>query len=205
MIKKILVTQRIDRIEGCSETRESVDIKLLEFCIKIGAIPIAISSTVCDKYGFNIYLKNLSFDGIILSGGNDIGSFIERDDFENQLLKLSISQNIPVFGICRGLQMINNYEKGSLIKIDGHCKTRHYISGGSGISSREVNSYHNFGITKGTLGNNLKPIAFAPDGSIEAIKHIIYPWMAFMWHPEREIEFNNNDLEIISSHMNKRT
>ena len=171
--------------------------------MQIGAIPISVSSTVCNKYGFNIYLKNLSFDGIILSGGNDIGSCIERDDFENQLLKFSISQKMPVFGICRGLQLINIYEKGSLMKIDGHCKTRHNISGESGILSREVNSYHNFGITKGTLGKNLQPIAFAPDGSIEAIKHLIYPWMAFMWHPEREIEFNNNDLEIISAHINK--
>ena len=203
MIKKILVTQRIDKIKSRNITIESIDIKLLEFCMKIGAIPISVSSTVCNKYGFNIYLNNFSFDGIILSGGNDIGSCIERDDFENQLLKFSISQKIPVFGICRGLQLINIYEKGSLLKIDGHCKTRHNISGESGILSREVNSYHNFGITKGTLGKNLQPMAFAPDGSIEAIKHLIYPWMAFMWHPEREIEFNNNDLEIISAHINK--
>ena len=99
MIKKILVTQRIDKIESRNETRESVDIKLLEFCIKIGAIPISISSTVCDKYDFNIYLKNLSFDGIILSG--EVLVLVLRDYFENQLLKLSISQKIPVFGICR--------------------------------------------------------------------------------------------------------
>ena len=120
MIKKILVTQRIDKIKSRNITIESIDIKLLEFCMKIGAIPISVSSTVCNKYGFNIYLNNFSFDGIILSGGNDIGSCIERDDFENQLLKFSISQKIPVFGICRGLQLINIYEKGSLLKIDGH-------------------------------------------------------------------------------------
>jgi len=203
MMKKILVTQRIDKIDSRSEIREGVDIKLLELCMKIGTMPISVSSIVSNNYDFNIYLQNLSFDGIILSGGNDLGSYIKRDDFENKLLKLSILKKIPVFGICRGLQIINNYEKGSLIKIDNHCNTRHLIFGESGISSREVNSYHNYGITKETLGNNLQPIAFAPDESIEAVKHLIYPWMAFMWHPERETEFNNNDLEIISSHFKK--
>lgn len=202
MIKKILVTQRIDLIKNLNETRESIDIKLLEFCIKIGAIPITTSSIVSDKYDFNIYLKDLSIDGIIFSGGNDIGSYIKRDTFENKLLKFSISQEIPVFGICRGLQIINIFEKGSLIRINGHCKTRHQINGGGEIYSREVNSYHNYGITKETLGENLKPIAFAQDGSIEAVRHRVYPWLACMWHPEREIEFHNNDLEIISSHMN---
>ena len=203
MMKKIIVTQRIDIIENRNETRESVDIKLLELCIKIGTMPISVSSIVSNKYDLNIYLQNLSFDGIILSGGNDVGSFIKRDDFENKLLELSILKKIPIFGICRGLQIINNYEKGYLTKIDNHCKTRHLIFGESGISSREVNSFHNYGITKETLGNNLQPIAFAPDGTIEAVKHLIYPWMAFMWHPEREIEFNHNDLEVISSHIKK--
>ena len=127
-----------------------------------------------------------------------VNSSTRRSSPEPQRLR---NVRVP-FGICRGLQLINIHEKGSLIKIDGHCKTRHKIDGKIGITSREVNSYHNFGITKVTLGNNLQPIAFAPDGSIEAVKHLFYPWMAFMWHPEREPEFNDNDLAFVSSHMN---
>jgi len=197
MIKKILVTQRIDKIKSRNITIESIDKKLLEFCMKIGAIPISVSSTVCNKYGFNIYLNNFSFDGIILSGGNDIGSCIERDNFENQLLKFSISQKMPVFGICRGLQLINIYEKGSLLKIDGHCKTRHNISGESGILSREVNSYHNFGLRNCPEKFNI--LAMTDDGFIEAISHKSLPWEGWMWHPERELIFNDIDQKRLNN------
>ena len=36
----------------------------------------------------------------------------------------------------------------------------------------------------GTLGRGLKPIAFAPDGVIEAVVHESAPVMAVQWHPE---------------------
>ena len=64
-----------------------------------------------------------------------------------------------------------------------------------------VNSFHNYGVTKKTLGNELIPLAMTEDGCIEAIKHTKYPWMAIMWHPERENIFNNEDLKIIKKHF----
>ena len=200
MKKTVLITQRVDNLENINEIRESIDIRLVKFCLSIDLIPITISNFIINKYELKEYLYNLNFDGIILSGGNNIGTLKERDLFESQLLRWSKNHNIPVLGICRGLQMINYYQKGTLIPIEGHCKTRHYIKGEK-FSPREVNSFHNYGIFKENLGDNLLPIAFAEDGSIESIRHEFEPWLAIMWHPEREKIFNNKDLELFSSHF----
>lgn len=202
MNKRILITQRVDKIKTINEIRESIDIRLINFCLSIELIPITVSNFITNKYDFKKYLSNFIIDGIIISGGNDIGTLKERDVFESKLLEWSKINKIPVIGICRGMQFINHYQKGSLIPIDGHCKTRHYIEGRD-FSRREVNSFHNFGIFKNNLGNNLLPIAFAEDGSIECIRHEFEPWLAIMWHPEREKIFNKKDLEIFSSHFNK--
>lgn len=68
-------------------------------------------------------------DGLILAGGGDIDPQIydgkfhptiyavdpERDRFEIALAKLAISRNIPILGICRGLQVLNVVEGGDLV------------------------------------------------------------------------------------------
>ena len=98
--------------------------------------------------------------------------------------------------------MINHYQKGSLMSIKGHCKTRHYIKGEQ-FSLREINSYHNYGLFKENLGDKLLPMALAEDGSIEAIKHENEPWLGIMWHPKREEKFHKNDLKIFYNHLNQ--
>ena len=57
----------------------------------------------------------------------------------------------------------------------------------------EVNSYHNFCISK--CPKNYSIIAMSDDKSIEAMKHRRLPWEGWMWHPEREIEFSPQDIE----------
>ncbi len=68
-------------------------------------------------------------DGLILAGGGDIEPQIyngsdhaavyavdpERDRFEIALAKLALSQNMPILGICRGLQVLNVVEGGDLV------------------------------------------------------------------------------------------
>ena len=202
-MKKILITQRVDLFKNIGETRESIDIKFFDLFASLKMLPIQISSELINPdYKLYEFISNLSVDGIVLSGGNDIGSCKKRDELEKELLSYSKLKNIPIFGICRGLQMINNYQNGSLVKINGHCNNRHLVNWKGKSFSREVNSFHNFGITKNTLGNKLEPLAFAFDGTIEAIKHSDYPWLAIMWHPEREKVFQNFDLELISNHFN---
>jgi len=201
-MKHILITQRIDKIEKINEERESIDIRLNELIVSLGMIPIQLSSKILVKSSINCFLDSLSPDGIILSGGNDIGQYKERDNLEINILTWSQINKIPVIGICRGLQILNAFCNGSLVKVEGHCKTRHMIYGIKEFNNIEVNSYHNFGVTKETLGENLISLAKSNDGCIEALKHKSNPWMGIMWHPEREECFKRNDLDMINCHLN---
>ena len=53
-------------------------------------------------------------------------------------------------------------------------------------SRAKVNSYHNYGISSGSLAEKLNPCAFDDNGLIEAAVHQSLPIMGCMWHPERE-------------------
>jgi putative glutamine amidotransferase len=67
-------------------------------------------------------------DGLLLSGGSDLDPFYygeeplpelgptipERDAFEVALLEAALARGIPVFGICRGLQVLNVVLGGTL-------------------------------------------------------------------------------------------
>jgi putative glutamine amidotransferase len=70
-------------------------------------------------------------DGLVLSGGVDIypgyyeggvdypgsgGWKPERDVFELEMLETAFNRGLPVFGVCRGLQLINVYQKGTLVQ-----------------------------------------------------------------------------------------
>lgn len=158
-------------------------------------------------------------DGILLSGGEDIfpgrygqtadtslcESFdLRRDSLEWTILNHAFSYKKPTFGICRGLQMINVYLKGSLYpdvpSVLGP-KVRHREDGPTyhevvldpsdwrkSCGTRgKVASNHHQGINR--LGTNLKPLARSDDGLIEAIEgdqNAKMPFlMAVQWHPER--------------------
>lgn len=74
--------------------------------------------------------NNLEMDGLLISGGDDLyNAFIEensckiddvityeRDVLEYKLLNKAIENNKPVFGICRGYQLINIFFGGKLFK-----------------------------------------------------------------------------------------
>ena len=68
---------------------------------------------------------------IILPGGNDIHGknhlFKTRLKIEKDLLSLSIRKEIPLIGVCRGMQVINNYFGGDIKKIKGHMNTKHPV------------------------------------------------------------------------------
>ena len=49
-----------------------------------------------------------------------------------------------------------------------------------------VNSFHDFGFNKKTLGKGLRPLLLSKDNIIEYIKHEKYALHGIMWHPERE-------------------
>jgi putative glutamine amidotransferase len=54
-------------------------------------------------------------DGLVLTGGADIGEAPERDEFELALARLALDRDKPVLGVCRGMQVMNVARGGTLI------------------------------------------------------------------------------------------
>jgi putative glutamine amidotransferase len=140
-------------------------------------------------------LEKLHFSGVILTGGGDLYEVSGkqedkiRDKFEFSLIKFCIEKNIPVFGVCRGMQLINRYFGGTLKKIKNHVGCVHVLSDG-----REVNSYHNYGINK--MGEGIAIIE-TYEGVIESIRHNSYKIYGEMNHPERHNPFFQRDICLL--------
>ncbi len=161
-------------------------------------------------------------DGFLMTGGEDIypgrygkekdtvdcGEFdLRRDSLEFRLLDAAFRRKKPVFGVCRGLQLVNVYFGGSLI-VDipsSHLGTKvqhrqegpvyHSVLVYAGSDLKQISasdsgmvlSNHHQGIE--FLGKGLQPMAGTKDGLIEAITQIGKPRLPFLmavqWHPER--------------------
>ncbi|MDR2097145.1 MAG: gamma-glutamyl-gamma-aminobutyrate hydrolase family protein [Spirochaetaceae bacterium] len=192
-MKKIALTQRLLKNPLYYEIREALDINWGAFIAAAGFEPLILPL----KYDFT----KLEFNGIILTGGNDLSCVSGdetdrmRDDFETRLLDFCISKNIPVFGVCRGMQMINVYFGGLLKKVEGHAGCVHLLNDG-----RELNSYHGFAVD--VLGDGLSSTAEAADGIIEIIRHREYRVYAQMYHPERYNPFRPDDLRFLRDYFN---
>jgi putative glutamine amidotransferase len=55
-------------------------------------------------------------DGLILAGGADYGEVPDRDEFEIALATAALDRDLPLLGVCRGMQMMNVARGGTLIE-----------------------------------------------------------------------------------------
>lgn len=193
-MKNILFTQRQELKQEYKEKRDCIDQNIPKLILKIGFLPIAVPN---ESHIASLLFSELKPAGVLLSGGNSLvkygGDAPERDLTEYDLITKCIESNIPLFGICRGYQLIADYFGCSLRKIENHVGTRHRIDGE--ICRDSVNSFHNYTISETTA--DIIPIANAFDGSIESFRHKIYKIMAVSWHPERENPFSNADIQLM--------
>ena len=190
--KFVFVSMREDSFYSGSEVRAGVDQNLIKWVFSLNLFPILLPNiNLLNNY---LRLKNFNIFGIILSGGNDIEKKSSRYKLEKKLVNLSRKKNIPILGICHGLQFLNHIEGGTLKKIKNHVNQKHEIYSNNNFP-KEVNSYHDYGIKK--LGKNFKIIAQTFDNEIEAIEHKKFPWLGLMWHPERDKNFNIKTIKII--------
>lgn len=194
-MKIIVISQRVDHHPERDETRDALDRRLVQFCLKSGflAVPVPnFGDSGKEEPGSALqrWLEAVSFSGIILSGGNDIGSCSERDAVEKALLQKAREDFLPVLGICRGMQMMLMQHGSTLKEVEGHVGTRHILEG---FVNREVNSYHNYSVA--SCPDAFEVTARSDDGEIEAVKHRYLRWEGWMWHPEREIQFSPQDIE----------
>lgn len=195
----ILVSQRRDFLLDRNEVRDSLDISLYTLLAQLGFLPHPIPSITPLLAS---YIDAIDPRALILSGGNDLKEFPERDRAEISLLTYAASNTIPILGICRGMQIINYFQGGSQRLISSHSRSRHKLYGPiSSLYPSPVNSYHNYGIMHSDLGAYLEPLAWTDDGVIEAFRHIHLPWLGIMWHPERENPFSTSDIQLVSAHF----
>ena len=183
-----------------------------------GAIPVMIPLGLPEE-GLDELLSRL--DGVLFSGGGDVhperyGSsphplvdFVDedRDRVEALLVNHALKQGKPIFGICRGLQLINVALGGTLYEdlgdqLPGSIQHDHaeehqrdylahtvQVEQGSllaevlGCQSTQVNSLHHQGIRQ--LAAGLQASAYAPDGVVEGVELPGYLFgLAVQWHPE---------------------
>ena len=202
MIKnlRIGISTRIVKNERFDENRDIISHDWINFFEQLNFIPILIPNTLNNV---SFFLDKMNLDGVILSGGDNMGDFPERDKTESEIIKFSIQENIPLFGVCRGMQVINNFFNGTIQNnvTSKHVRKNHKILFlknnfcNLNIDTIEVNSFHENLINKYDLGNNLESLAIAPvDDTIEAISHKKYKILAVMWHPERKFDENSKNI-----------
>jgi N5-(cytidine 5'-diphosphoramidyl)-L-glutamine hydrolase len=204
------ITQRVDNIESYNEVRDALDQRLVDWILKAEFLPVLIPNRLANLDNIEIeqsiifeWLKKMRIDVILLSGGNDIGKEPHRDLLERSLLYWAEKNKKPVLGICRGMQMLGVYFGSKLIDVKGHVGTKHKLkmnSTNKNLYPAEVNSYHNQALKD--CPKEFKVIAKANDGNIEAIIHKKLPWEGWMWHPERDNEFNSYGINRIKQLFN---
>jgi putative glutamine amidotransferase len=125
-----------------------------------------------------------------------------RDTWELALVAEAELAGLPILGVCRGAQVLNVAAGGSLLQhlpaitaqahrvtecdrgpvhsitIDPHSLLA-TITGASGFG---VNSLHHQSV--GRVGAGVRPVAWSPDGIIEAVEKVGYPHIGVQWHPE---------------------
>lgn len=217
------------RAAFATKTLQYVEQSMAHWIMSGGAVPVMIPSPVGETargdIGFEDYAQWL--DGLVLHGGADVwpGSYGEtpmdkrwhgdrnRDEYESALVKAFVAAGKPVFGVCRGLQLINVTFGGTLIQdiptqrpdAAQHRDASVYDYNFHGLEivpetrlsallpsadSYKINSIHHQGIKD--LAPNFVVEARCPDdGMIEAIRHTGPAYVAAVqWHPE----FHQSDL-----------
>ena len=102
---KIAISLRIQKLVEINEKRDILSHDWIKLFNEYNFEPVLIPNNLKNLESF---LDYHAIDGFILSGGDNIGDDHERDITEKTILKYAIEHTIPLFGVCRGLQVINN-------------------------------------------------------------------------------------------------
>lgn len=173
------------------------------------------------------------FDGLLLPGGGDVfpvlsdyASFAKNLSADCKIcercaaehlpaieqlcaLHLFYQQEKPIFGICKGMQLINLYFHGSIREVSNrklhqHPKedTRHLADNEQGSflhalfgAHMLINSNHHQCVDR--IGQNMQAIQYAQDREIEAISHLSLPVIGTQWHPERMPKLQRQDSTLL--------
>jgi putative glutamine amidotransferase len=181
-----------------------------------GGLPVILAPL---KEGDQTFVLD-RLDGVILTGGPDINPELygaapdaltftctpERDQFELSLAKEAFSRDMPILGICRGMQMMNlalggdliqdiRQETGSTIAHNDPKRPRNVLAHEVNIeldsmlykiigqSQIAVNSFHHQAV--GKQGQRTKITARSTDNVVEGIEILGLQFaLGIQWHPE---------------------
>ena len=205
------------------KTLQYIEQSVAHWVASQGALPVMVPSPLGDTsrglVGFDDYAAWL--DGLVLMGGSDMwpGHYGEqplkpqwigdrvRDEYETALARAFVARAKPVFGVCRGLQVLNVAFGGTLLQdiitlkpqslshrsaelYDQHFHAVDLVAGTRlaqlypGASRFKVNSVHHQGIAR--LASDFIVEAVCPDDEvIEAVRWRGPSFVAAVqWHPE---------------------
>lgn len=163
--------------------------------------------------------------GLLLTGGSDVEpsrygasrrhptiseTDAERDDYELRLVELALARDLPIFGICRGLQLLNVAGGGTLVQdipserpsgvphavreprdatphevdVDPESALGRILAGpATDLRAVPVNSRHHQAVL--AVAPSFRVTAVAPDGLVEAIERPDASFcLGVQWHPE---------------------
>jgi putative glutamine amidotransferase len=211
----------------------------LQVLAQLGAVPVLVPLFV-DQPDLLLELFD-PLDGVLLAGGADIEPSRygeakrpecgtcdpDRDATELLLLKHAFSSQLPVLGLCRGVQMLNVACGGSLYQdipsqVPGAIKhdytaaqqfldrtdVRHDVRVKSGTRLAEilgesvvnVNSIHHQAVKD--LGQNLTATAFSNDGVVEALEGAQTAFVVgVQWHPEELVESDSRMRRLFTAFL----
>ena len=190
-----------------------------EGILEAGGVPIMLPlSDDADVLGQSL----AACDGLLIAGGQDVSPEVygeaspeavalvgetcrERDRMEAVLLEAAVARDLPVLGICRGIQVINALLGGTLwqdLPAQRPSAVEHHgtppydvpvhtvevaagtpLAAAIGAGEHAVNSYHHQAVRE--LAPGLEAMAVSPDGLVEALwrPESSFLW-AVQWHPE---------------------
>jgi putative glutamine amidotransferase len=209
----VAVTMRSVVDDATGERRDCISRDIVALVERMGAVPMLVPNGLHDAAAF---VGRVGVDGLLLTGGNDLcgvdasenagahrSSEERRDRTEEALVRFAVETQVPVFGICRGLQLIARWFGGGIERIDSpdaHRRSHHALKPvhaelealvGAQEAARltvqplVTNSFHRFGVRAEAMPTALAALAMSPDGYVEALRHRELPIVAVCWHPER--------------------
>ncbi len=194
--QRILVTQRVVVDPATGERRDALDQQWGAFLCQAGFLPVPVPNSLDSPRHF---WKDMSPAGLLLTGGNDLSSYggdaPERDRMELDLIDLAMSDNRPILGVCRGMQLLQHAAGTPLIRLKGHV-ARHQDILVDGKTLHK-NSFHNWGTTSGTPG--YETWAHTSDKVVKAVRTTDRSRTGIMWHPERLVPFQDDDIKLFQN------
>ncbi|MBH64376.1 MAG: glutamine amidotransferase [Alphaproteobacteria bacterium] len=204
-VQRVGLTMRITKASGYEEPRDSLAQDWAQF-MSASLPEVAWMSVPNTGSTAASVVEDWRLDALILTGGDDIGETPLRDETERTLLHHFIDNGMPVFGVCRGMQLIQSEFGGNLrpCSLDEHVASRHEVEFRSASpwptpnqGAVSVNSFHTMAVHPDDLGEGLIPLAISADGYVEALYASNIPLLAVMWHPEREASLREHDRSLL--------